>query len=192
MRVLTAPNVVTLGRLLAVPLFAALHGLHHPRAALAVFVFAGVSDGIDGLLARLLDQRSKLGALLDPIADKLLIATALIALTCTGELPVWFVVLALLREALLLGGALGVWARGREVPRRPGRLGKYATFLQLAVASLGLCARIPRWEGHLQALLLAAVLLAAECSVLSAVQYGFRFGALLRARAPVDEGRPAQ
>lgn len=190
-RVLTAPNVVTFGRLLAVPLFALLHATHRPQAALALFVAAGLSDGIDGLLARLLDQRSPLGALLDPLADKLLIATALVALTATGELPRWFVLLALVREAVLGLGALAVWARGREIPRRPGRLGKYATFFQLAVASLGLCARIPGWAPHLEALLLGAVLLAAECSLLSAVQYAVRFGGLLRRRAEVEKGRAA-
>jgi cardiolipin synthase len=190
-RVLTAPNVVTFGRLLAVPLFAGLHLTQHPLAALWVFVGAGLSDGIDGLLARLLDQRSPLGALLDPIADKLLIATALIALTWTGDLPRWFVLLALLREGVLLLGALAVWARGRAIPRRPVRLGKYATFLQLAVASLGLCARIPGWGPHLEALLLCAVFLAAECSLLSAAQYAVQVSGLLRARTAVDEAPPA-
>ena len=190
-RIFTAPNVVTFGRLLAVPLFALRYAQHRPLAALTVFVLAGLSDGIDGLLARLLDQRSPLGAMLDPVADKLLIATALLALTFTGELPRWFVLLALLREAVLLLGALAVWARGRAIPRRPGRLGKYATFFQLAVASLGLCARIPGWRPHLEALLLGAVLLAAECSLLSAAQYAVRFSGLLRARTAVDEAPPA-
>lgn len=181
-QVWTAPNVITFARLLAVPAFAVLHARGHPAAALAVFVGAGVSDGLDGLLARILNQRSRLGALLDPIADKLLLTTALIGLTWTGPLPLWFLLVALSREVLLVVGALVVWLRGLTVPARPARLGKYAVFFELAVVSLGLASRLPGWEGRLREALLASVLLGAECIVLSFLQYAWQFGHLLTDR----------
>ena len=182
MRVWTLPNVVTFLRLLAVPAFAVAHATHRPMWALALFVGAGVSDGIDGLLARLLDQRSRLGSLLDPVADKTLITTALIALTLTGQLPLWFLLTALAREALLVVGALAVSVRGWEVPARPARLGKYAVFFQLAAVTLGLISRLPGWHPELQSALVAATLLSAECIVLSAAQYAWQFGSMLSQR----------
>jgi cardiolipin synthase len=181
--VLTLPNLVTFARLLAVPVFAVLHARGQASAALWVFVGAGLSDGIDGLLARVLDQRSRLGALLDPAADKLLLTTATVALTLTGELPGWFLAVALGREGLLVLGALLVLGRGRQVPAQPSHLGKYAVFCQLAAVGLGLASRLPGWGGVLAAPRLAAVLLAAECMVLSAALYARQFGGLL-GRAP--------
>jgi cardiolipin synthase (CMP-forming) len=181
-RVWTVPNGITFARLLAVPAFAVLHALDQPRWALAVFIGAGISDGLDGLLARMLNQRTRLGALLDPVADKLLITTALVALTVTGQLPVWLLGLALLREATLVAGALAVHLRGWEVPARPARLGKYAVFCQLAAVALGLLARVPGWGGTVADYLNAAILLAAECIVLSAFQYGWQFGSMLTER----------
>lgn len=182
MRVLTVPNGITFLRILAVPVFAVLHALDEPVAALAVFAGAGLSDGLDGLFARLLDQRSRLGALLDPVADKLLLTTAFIALTVTGQLPVWLLILALVREATLIVGALAVHLRGWEVPAKPARLGKYAVFCQLAAAVLGLLSRVPGFEPALLAYLHVAVLLAAECIVLSAFQYAWQFGGMLTAK----------
>jgi len=181
-RIWTVPNVITFLRLAAVPVFAVLHAVNDPVAALLVFVGAGLSDGLDGLFARLLDQRSRLGALLDPVADKVLLTTALIALTLTGELPLWFLLLALLREATLIVGALAVHRRGWEVPAKPARLGKYAVFCQLAAVALGLISRVPAWRGGVDPYLAAAILLAAECIVLSAFQYGWQFGNLLSTR----------
>src|SRR4051812_21441302 len=130
-RVWTIPNLFTFARFICVPVFGWLHATNRPGLALAVFIGAGVSDGLDGLLARALNQRNRLGALLDPIADKLLLVTALCALSITGELPRWFFALAFLREALLGGAALAVWRRGLRVPARPARLGKYGMLFQL-------------------------------------------------------------
>ena len=182
MRVWTLPNVITFLRLLAVPAFAVAHATHRPVWALVLFVGAGLSDGVDGLLARLLDQRSRLGALLDPVADKTLITTALISLTLTGQLPLWFLLTSLAREVVLVLGALAVSLRGWQVPARPARLGKYAVFFQLAAVTLGLVSRLPGWNAQLSSALLAATLLAAECIVLSMAQYAWQFGSMLSRR----------
>jgi cardiolipin synthase len=173
-RVWTIPNVVTFWRLLAVPLFAVLHALGNVRAALWVFVAAGVSDGIDGLLARLLNQRSRLGALLDPIADKLLVTTALAALTFTGQVPGWFFVLVFLRELMMTGGALWIWMHALSVPASPGHFGKYGVFFMLATVLLGLISRLPEREMAVRPWLAVATILAAECVLVSAAQYAWR------------------
>src|SRR5690606_2197348 len=95
-----------------VPVFAWLHLEGQSFEAMVVFSVAALSDGIDGLLARLLEQRTRLGAILDPIADKILVATALILLVLTQTLPVWLLAVALLRDVAVAG--LGIVSKLRE------------------------------------------------------------------------------
>ncbi|WP_448623451.1 CDP-alcohol phosphatidyltransferase family protein [Geodermatophilus sp. URMC 64] len=130
-RVWTVPNGLSVLRLLGVPLFLWL--LLGPEAdgwAIVVLALSGVSDWADGKLARLLDQGSRLGALLDPAADRLYIVATLIALTLRDVIPVWLVLLLLGREAVL-GVALLVLRRHGYPPLQVHYLGKAATFLLL-------------------------------------------------------------
>jgi cardiolipin synthase len=169
-------------RLLAVPIFAWLHVVGRPGPALAVFVAASLSDSLDGALARLLDQKSDLGGLLDPIADKLLVTTALVLLAFTASVPGWFLVLIVIRESMLLVGAIAVRRRGWHVPRAPARLGKYAAFLEFGTAVLGLADQVPGWSGLVHDWLRVTVFLGAECVVGSACQYAYRFAGMLVTR----------
>src|SRR3954452_10143320 len=102
-RVWTVPNLLSLLRLLGVPLFLWL--ALDPEAdgwAFAVLIFAGVSDYADGLIARRFNQSSRLGALLDPAADRLYIVATIVALTVRGVLPVWFAMVIPPRDVALL------------------------------------------------------------------------------------------
>jgi cardiolipin synthase len=130
-RVWTVPNALSVLRLLGVPLFLWL--LLGPEAdgwALAVLMVSGFTDWLDGKLARWLNQGSRLGALLDPAADRLYIVAALIALALRGIVPGWLVAVLLGRE-LVLGGALLVLRRYGYPPLQVHYLGKAATLLLL-------------------------------------------------------------
>jgi cardiolipin synthase len=130
-RVWTLPNALSVLRLLGVPLFLWL--LLGPEAdgwAVIVLIISGITDWADGKLARLLDQSSRLGALLDPAADRLYIVCTLVALGLRDIAPVWMVALLLGRE-LVLGMGLLVLRRYSYPPLQVHYLGKAATFLLL-------------------------------------------------------------
>jgi len=124
------PNLITLGRLLCVLL--AIWLILGERYGLAfwVFVAAGVSDALDGWIAKRWDQRTPLGALLDPIADKALLAAVYITLGFAGELPHWLVILVVLRDLLIVGGYL--LSRGVNAPE-PLFISKVNTLVQIAL-----------------------------------------------------------
>jgi cardiolipin synthase (CMP-forming) len=130
-RVLTIPNLLSLLRLAGVPLFLWL--LLGPRAdgwAIVVLMVGGFTDWLDGKLARLLDQYSALGALLDPAVDRLYILAALVALGARGIVP-WWAVAALVGRDLVLAACLPVLRARGYTPFRVTYLGKSATFLLL-------------------------------------------------------------
>src|SRR3954471_2323984 len=99
---LTLPNALTLLRIILAPVFLVLYVRGDTLRALAAFAAAAATDGLDGLVARVLDQRSHLGAVLDPIADKFLAACALFALAGRGQLPMWLPVFVLSRDLAML------------------------------------------------------------------------------------------
>ena len=127
------PNAITLARLLAVPFIGWLVVQERYGAALVTFAVAAVSDAVDGMLARLLDQRTALGATLDPAADKLLVVTALATLAWVERVPAWFLGVVFVRDLVLSGAYWIVCALGRRLPVRPSLLGKATTALQLAL-----------------------------------------------------------
>jgi len=130
-RVLTVPNLISFARLGGVPLFLYLFlGRHAEGAAVAVLAIGGTSDWVDGYLARRLGQVSRLGELLDPLADRLYILATVLALTVTAVVPWWFTAALLTREAVLLA-ALGVLRRYGYGPLPVHYLGKTATFILL-------------------------------------------------------------
>jgi cardiolipin synthase len=130
-RIWTVPNALSVLRLLGVPLFLwLLLGPHADGWAIVVLAVSGLSDWADGKLARLLDQSSRLGALLDPAADRLYIVAALIALALREVIPLWVVLLLVGRE-LVLGVMLLVLRAYGYPPLQVHYLGKAATFLLL-------------------------------------------------------------
>lgn len=127
-RILTIPNLVSFVRLLAIPVFWwVLLVEENVELAAWLILIIGSTDWVDGYLARRLDQVSALGKVLDPVADRLMIASALIGGLIAGVLPAWFVWALIAREVLVGGMALYLAARGAE-PIDVRWLGKAATF----------------------------------------------------------------
>src|SRR5690606_31332478 len=133
---LTVPNLITLIRLLLVPsvVFALLTG--YMGWAFAGFLLAGISDGIDGFIARHFDQRSELGAYLDPMADKLLLVSVFVVLGYMGELPLWLVIAAVSRDALIVSAVLLSTIMSHPVKVRPLFVSKANTLVQIVLAAL--------------------------------------------------------
>jgi cardiolipin synthase len=125
------PNIITGIRIMLVPVFAVLMMNGAYTGAFIVFIVAGLSDAIDGPLARRLNVVSSFGRNIDPIADKLLMVTAVIVLTLQGWLPLYFTVLVILRDALLLGVYFTLRFFKREGKVTPSIPGKLSTVLQI-------------------------------------------------------------
>jgi CDP-diacylglycerol--glycerol-3-phosphate 3-phosphatidyltransferase len=166
---MTLANLITMARIGIIPAFAGLawyygYSTHHPPAmewarvaAAIVFGLAAATDGVDGYIARHFNQESELGALLDPIADKGLILTAILVLsTWEFGLPLWFVILVIGRDVGLALGCLLINARRGRVTVRPSWSGKTATVLQLIAIAwvlLGIPAGLRIWVWSAAALI---------------------------------------
>ena len=138
---LTLANLFTLARLVLAPfvVLAILHGQY--GRAIVLFVLAGLSDVIDGFLARRMSGPTRVGAYFDPIADKILLSAIYIALGVVGAIPWWMVALVFLRDILILGMAVYglLFTAVRKFP--PSVWGKISTFLQISAALLVMGAR---------------------------------------------------
>lgn len=135
---MTIPNYITIFRFILVPfiVMALLSG--SVGAALVGFVIAGVSDGVDGYIARRYDQRSELGAYLDPMADKLLLVTLFVVLGFLNELPVWLVVIVVSRDILIISAVLLSTVMANPVEMRPLFVSKANTALQIVLVAFTL------------------------------------------------------
>jgi cardiolipin synthase len=130
------PNLITLGRIGLVPvLILAMHA-GEAALALAVFLVAGVSDALDGFIAKRFHLESRLGAILDPAADKLLLVTAYVMLAMIGDIPFWLMLAVVCRDLFIVGGYLVYTSMYGPVRMRPSLLSKLNTFLQLALVFL--------------------------------------------------------
>ncbi len=133
------PNLISILRLLLVPWFALLLLEEKFVLALGLFVLMGISDGLDGYLARALDAKSSLGEALDPLADKVMLTAALVIMGHMELMPMWLAVLAVSRDFLIIGGALVCYLFWRTKVLTVLTVGKINTFLQivLVLALLG-------------------------------------------------------
>jgi cardiolipin synthase (CMP-forming) len=132
----SAPNLLTLSRLIVLP-FAAITVLKgHYGWALAIFVLAGISDGLDGLLARLMKQQTTLGQYLDPIADKLLLSTMFLVLFASRKIPLTVTVLVFSRDIIIVIICTLLYATGAMKTFRPSWLGKANTVAQILTVLL--------------------------------------------------------
>jgi cardiolipin synthase (CMP-forming) len=130
-RIWTVPNQITFLRLGFLPFFLILIDYEQYRWALAVLVVAGLSDGIDGMLARKLNQRSSLGAYLDPIADKLLLSSSFVILAFKKKIAWWLTIMVLSRDVLLLTVAIVIILISGYRAFPPSILGKCTTAFQI-------------------------------------------------------------
>lgn len=136
------PNLITIARILLVPFTVWLIISEAYGFAFMAFVVAGVSDGIDGYIARRYDLRSELGAYLDPLADKTLLVSVYVTLGFLKVLPVWLVILVVSRDLFIVGALILSWVMDRPVQIRPLMLSKVNTAGQIVfvVAVLGAAA----------------------------------------------------
>jgi cardiolipin synthase (CMP-forming) len=167
-----APNLLTMLRLFVLPFLVITILGHHWKVAFALLWVAGISDGLDGLLARMLHQRTKLGQYLDPIADKLLLSTLFLVLTHVGVIPLYVTTLVFSRDLgiLLIATLLFATNTLREFP--PSKLGKMNTAVQiLGVLVVMTCEVVPgAGLGELKRLLLQGI---AVLAPVSAAEYAW-------------------
>jgi cardiolipin synthase len=128
---MTIPNLITSIRIILTPILIIYLINNKFLSALVVFILAGLSDGIDGLVARVFDQKSKLGAYLDPLADKILLIATFVVLSVRGFVPPWLTVVVISRDTLILLGVLILFLNGTDFTVRPSILSKMTTCLQL-------------------------------------------------------------
>ena len=138
---MTLPNLITIGRLFLVPLVIVMILNGHWQAAFVVFVVAGMSDAVDGFLARHCGMASALGAYLDPIADKALIVSIYVTLAIVGAVPAWLVVLVVARDVMIVSAVILSWAMGKPLAISPFVVSKLNTGAQLIFAALLLGSR---------------------------------------------------
>ena len=171
----TVANILTLARLVLAPIFVVAFVFGRQELAFILFCVAGFTDLIDGSVARLLKQHSKGGAILDPLADKLLMQSCFFLLYFSELLPLWFFLLAFCRDATIVCGIIYLERKKAELPYRPLWVSKVATLFQLAVAVFGLLrwwtpgltpAGIELFSWHLWAITAAAIFI-----VISGLQY---------------------
>jgi cardiolipin synthase len=176
------PNALTLLRILLVPMFVGLVLYGHPSAALAVFLVAGLTDALDGLIARLLDQQTTLGRYLDPLADKLLLVAAFVVLSVEGWVPLWVTIIVVSRDIIISVGSLVIHLLRERPDIAPSLVGKVTTVLQLAyivAVLLGTAMPLPGW------LLLVSLVAVAALTVVSGLHYIVRGVRILGAQQGV-------
>lgn len=181
--ILTIPNILTFMRMGLIPVFVSLVYYGYSKWALAVFLIAGISDGIDGFLARRFKQESELGTIIDPIADKLLMTTAFIILTLPNVLPpvrhlpipFWVTASVIGRDVLILTVAGGINIMTGFRGFKPSFWGKVSTLVQVIGISLVMFAAVSSYSVFLPTTYFIIVLLV----VVSGVHYIFQVARLM-------------
>jgi cardiolipin synthase len=180
---LNLPNLITLARLLSVPLTIWLIFDERYGAAFWVFFAAGVSDALDGFIAKRFDRRTRLGALLDPAADKAMLAGVYLTLGLAGQLPGWLVGLVVLRDFLIVLCFFLIHATADSRQLGPLYISKINTLVQIALVGLVLAQLGLSFEARPATALL--ILVAAVTTVLSGFVYLVRWARILLRPAQV-------
>jgi cardiolipin synthase (CMP-forming) len=181
---LNLPNFFTLVRILTIPVFLEFLAYHWYWEALVVFAVGGLTDFLDGFVARRMNQQTALGAYLDPVADKLLVITSYIMLGVIEGIPMWLALVVVIRDILIVIGYAIIYVLVVErLQVRPTRTGKWSTTLQLLTLAIALVML------HDPKLLSAYVLdifvwMTALATVISGCQYLYRGLVWLQNQAP--------
>jgi cardiolipin synthase len=189
--ILTYANQLTILRMVFVPCFVLLVIYGYPRAATFVFALAGVTDGLDGLLARKLGQKTVLGSFLDPMADKLLLTAAFVTLTVPSipialHIPVWLTITTISRDILIALSALIIHLQTRHSQFPPSFLGKLTTAAQLATVGICMLANFDVELG--MAFLPPVVYSTLSLTVASGLHYFYRSVRLIESYQRVEVG----
>jgi cardiolipin synthase len=185
-RIWTVPNQITFLRLGFLPVFLMLIAYDHYRWALLVLIVSGLSDGVDGLLARSLNQRSALGAYLDPIADKLLLSSSFVLLAFKKQLAWWLTILVFSRDVLILIVAVVILLTSGYRPFPPSIYGKLTTATEIILVFLvilGAAYPAYRLPSLNQVLIYAVTVL----SIASGFHYSFTTARHLSGPAPEEK-----
>ena len=130
---MTVPNLITTIRIILTPIFVIYLINDQFLSALIVFLLCGISDGLDGFVARVFNQKSTIGSFLDPLADKLILVASFIVLGVRGFLPPWLAVMVIARDVLILLGVLMLYLMGANFVVKPSILSKITTCLQFVI-----------------------------------------------------------
>ena len=182
---LTLATKITLVRVFLIPVFVMCLAYKKPGIALIVFIIAGVADGVDGYIARRRGEMTELGAMLDPIADKLLMFTAYMMMGISEQIPIWLAVSVVSRDLLLSIGCLMLFMTvGFQTPS-PSMLGKTTTTAQMITAGAALLAAALRAETNV--VLLSTYLITCALTLASGIHYLFFVGTRMIYEKPDDE-----
>jgi cardiolipin synthase (CMP-forming) len=199
-RIVTVPNLLTVFRMVLIPVFVSLLFYQRFILALAVFILAGVTDGLDGLLARRFNQKSQLGTILDPIADKLMLVTAFVVLSMRAvfpqplpshlPVPFWVTVAVISRDVFILVGAAAINIVTGFRRFRPSMLGKINTTVQIvAIAAIMFAASFPYGTGYYLPTTYTTVF---TLAILSGAHYVFFVSKLLNEDRREEDKAPKQ
>lgn len=137
---LSIPNLITLGRILLVPVVVWAITAGEMRIAFILFLAAGISDAVDGFLAKRFGMATKLGAYLDPLADKAMLVSIYVALGIIEAIPRWLVILIVSRDIMIVGAVILSWLVDKPIPLKPLLVSKFNTVAQIALACVVLAA----------------------------------------------------
>ena len=166
---MTVPNLITLGRILLVPVVVWAITAGEMGLAFVLFLLAGISDAVDGFLAKRFAMTSELGRYLDPLADKVLVVSIYVALGVAEAIPRWLVILVVSRDIMIIGAIMLSWLIGRPVAVKPLLVSKLNTVAQILFAGLVLASLGFGFEA--QAVTLLAMMTVAGLTLLSIVFY---------------------
>jgi cardiolipin synthase len=190
MRILTFPNLLTVVRLALVPLMAYLLEARNFEAAFICFIAAGLTDLIDGQLARHLNQKSPFGAWLDPAVDKVLIVIVFTLLAALGAVPLWLLLLVVFRDLAIVAAIADLYIAGKPPGFEPLTISKLNTFVQILYLALVLLSLA--YEADLAWLVQVAGLLTAALTVLSFLAYFRLWLSYRRYKAETGQGNASQ
>ncbi len=169
---MTVPNLITTVRIILAPIFVIYLINDQLLNGLIVLLISGVSDGVDGLVARVFNQKSRLGTYLDPLADKIILVSAFVALTTRGFLPSWLTVMVISRDIMILVGVIVLFLNDLQFHIKPSVSSKITTVFQfvtvIAVLSRGFIGPV---SGYLIYLFYATAIL----TIISFLQYMYQW-----------------
>jgi cardiolipin synthase (CMP-forming) len=154
---LSIPNLITLGRILLVPVVVWAITAGEMRIAFVLFLAAGISDAVDGFLAKRFGMATELGAYLDPLADKAMLVSIYVALGITEAVPRWLVILVVSRDIMIVSAVILSWLVDKPVPLKPLLVSKLNTVAQIVLALVVMAALAYSLNAHIAVLALTAL-----------------------------------
>jgi cardiolipin synthase len=170
-KVFNIPNSLTMLRMVLIPAFVIALEYERFDIALYIFIVASVSDSLDGIFARLKDQRTELGAILDPVADKFMLVTSFILYAYYGWVPEWLTIIVISRDLIVVSGWMAIYFSANRIRLAPSWLGKSAIFTQFTTICYVL---INKNFGFLPFLYWPLIYLTAVLVTISGIHYFYR------------------